>query len=77
MKDSDHIKIFAVPSSNFAFHTTIHISGGWNRIDVVEGVESGGGAIKGKRFDIYCKVIKSHFNSFEEKIVLLFIKRIK
>ena len=74
MKDSDHIKIFAVPSSNFAFHTTIHISGGWNRIDVVEG---GRGAIKGKRLDIYCKVIKSHFNSFEEKIILLFIKGIK
>lgn len=74
LKGSDHIKNFAVPSSNFAFHTTIHISGGWNQTDVVE---DGGGVIKGKRLDIYCKVIKWHFNSLQEKNVLLFIERIK
>ncbi len=51
LKDSDHLKICAAPS-NFAFHTVINISGGWN--GTVK-VEDRGGAIKGKRLDIYCK----------------------
>lgn len=51
LKDSDHLKICAAPK-NIPFHTVIHISGGWNGNVTVE---DRGGAINGKRLDIYCK----------------------
>ena len=51
LTSSDHLKICAAPS-NIPFHTIINISGGWN--GTVK-VEDRGGAINGKRLDIYCK----------------------
>lgn len=51
LNDSDHLRVCAAPN-NFAFGTIINISGGWNgTVRVVDR----GGAIKGKRLDIYCK----------------------
>ncbi len=46
MKSSDHLQI-CIP-----FHTVIKISGGWN--ETVR-IEDRGGAIKGKRLDIFCR----------------------
>ena len=51
LTSSDHLKICAAPK-NIPFHTVIHITGGWNGIVKVE---DRGGAIKGKRLDIYCR----------------------
>ena len=51
MKSSDHLRICAAPK-NFPFNTVINISGGWNGTVVVK---DRGGAIKGKRLDIFCK----------------------
>lgn len=51
LTSSDHLKVCAAPS-NIPFHTVIHISGGWNgTVKVVDR----GGAINGKRLDIFCK----------------------
>jgi 3D (Asp-Asp-Asp) domain-containing protein len=51
LTDSDHHKVCAAPST-FAFGTVITISGGWSGTVTVQ---DRGGAIKGKRLDIYCK----------------------
>lgn len=51
LKSSDHLQICAAPS-NIPFHTVINISGGWNG---TVRVEDRGGAIKGKRLDIFCR----------------------
>ena len=51
LKSSDHLQICAAPNT-FPFHTIIYISGGWNG---TVRVEDRGGAIKGKRLDIFCR----------------------
>ena len=51
LKSSDHLRICAAPK-NIPFNTVINISGGWNGTVVVK---DRGGAIKGKRLDIFCK----------------------
>ena len=51
LKSSDHLQICAAPR-NIPFHTVIHISGGWNG---TVRVEDRGGAIDGKRLDIFCR----------------------
>jgi 3D (Asp-Asp-Asp) domain-containing protein len=51
LKSSDHLQICAAPG-NIPFHTVIKISGGWNG---TVRVEDRGGAIKGKRLDIFCR----------------------
>ena len=51
LNESDHLQVCAAPK-NFPFGTIIHISGGWNgTVRVVDR----GGAINGKRLDIYCR----------------------
>ena len=51
LKSSDHLRICAAPK-NIPFNTVINISGRWNGTVVVK---DRGGAIKGKRLDIFCK----------------------
>ena len=51
LTDADHLRVCAAPGK-FPFHSTIRVSGGWNGTVTVE---DRGGAIKGKRLDIYCK----------------------
>ena len=51
MKISDHLQICAAPG-NIPFYTVIKISEGWNG---TVRVEDRGGAIKGKRLDIFCR----------------------
>ncbi len=50
VNSSHQYKICAAPK-NFPCGKTIHISGGWNGSVVVQ---DRGGAIKGKRLDIFC-----------------------
>ena len=51
LKSSDHLQVCAAPN-NIPFNTIIHISGGWNgTVKVVDR----GGAINGKRLDIFCR----------------------
>ena len=56
---------FATPG-NIPFHTVIKISGGWN--ETVR-VEDRGGAIKGKRLDIFVELIKKQIN-LESNIIV-------
>ena len=65
MKSSDHLQICAAPG-NIPFHTVIKISGGWN--ETVR-VEDRGGAIKGKRLDIFVELIKKQIN-LESNIIV-------
>ena len=55
---ADHLKVCAAPSG-FAFGTSIRITGGWNGTVTVE---DRGGAIQGKRLDIYCKTHQEALN---------------
>ena len=50
LKESDNFKVCAAPKE-IPFHTMINVSGGWN--GTVK-VEDRGGAIHGKRLDIFC-----------------------
>ncbi len=58
LSDKDHLAICAAPS-NIPFGTVIHISGGWNG---TVRCEDRGGAIKGKRLNIYCKTHQEALN---------------
>jgi 3D (Asp-Asp-Asp) domain-containing protein len=50
LTNADALKVCAAPKE-FDFGTIINISGGWNGVVTVH---DRGGAIKGKRLDIYC-----------------------
>lgn len=51
LTDSDHLLVCAAPR-NIPFNTVINVSGGWNGTVIVK---DRGGAINGKRLDIFCK----------------------
>ena len=55
---ADHLKVCAAPS-NFAFGRVLKISGGWNGTVTVR---DRGGAIKGKRLDIFCRTHQEALN---------------
>ena len=58
LSSADHLKVCAAPNT-FNFGTMINVSGGWTgTVKVVDR----GGAIKGKRLDIYCKTHNDALN---------------